>query len=119
MSAAALLDVLERLLEELHDVLIVERVEHQAAVAARANQAHAAQQAQLVRHGGLAVAEHARRGRSTQQLRARRKASRIRTRVGSPSTLNVSASATADLGVSFAMAELNAYMNRCSYVEYR
>ena len=50
--------MLQRLPEERHDVLIVERVEHDAAVAARADQPHAAQQAQLVRHRRLAQPQH-------------------------------------------------------------
>ena len=50
--------MLQRLLEDRHDVLIVERIEDDAAVAARADQPHAAQQPQLVRHRRLAEAEH-------------------------------------------------------------
>ena len=50
----------EALLEEAHDVEIVEVVEDHAAVAARANEAHPAQQPELVRHGGFAQAEQPR-----------------------------------------------------------
>ena len=76
----ALLDVLEPLLEQADDVLVVEGVEHHPAVAARADQAHAAQQPQLMRDGRLAQAERV--ARSQTQSSVRDSASRIRTRVG-------------------------------------
>jgi hypothetical protein len=40
--------VLQRLLEQRNDVLIVERIEHDAAIAPRPHQSYAAQQPQLV-----------------------------------------------------------------------
>ena len=52
------LDVLQSLFEELDDVAVVEGVENLAADAASADQAHAAQQAELMGHGGLRQAEH-------------------------------------------------------------
>jgi len=52
--------VFETLLEQLDDVVVVEDVEDLAAVAASADQAHAAQEAELVRDGGLGHPEHAR-----------------------------------------------------------
>ena len=45
-------------LKDRHDVLIVEGVEDDAAVTARPDQAHAAQQPQLVRHRRLAQPQH-------------------------------------------------------------
>src|SRR5215510_7015152 len=48
LSRRALLDVLESLLKQAHDVLVVERVVHEPAVAARTNQTHPAQEPQLV-----------------------------------------------------------------------
>ena len=51
------LDVLQPLLEEPDDVLVVEGVEDHAAVAARPDEPHAAQQAQLVGDGGFAQPE--------------------------------------------------------------
>jgi hypothetical protein len=53
----AFFDVLEPLGEETHDVLVVERVVHQPAVAPRTHQAHAPQQSELMRHGRLAQAQ--------------------------------------------------------------
>ena len=52
--------MLKRLPEEGHDVLVVEGVEDDAAIAARPHQAHAAKQAQLVGDGGLADPQHRR-----------------------------------------------------------
>ncbi len=56
-SAAALLHVLEPLLEQADDVLIVEGVVDRLAVAARPDQAHVAEEAQLVRDGRFGQAE--------------------------------------------------------------
>jgi len=55
-----LLDVLQALFEQLDDVIVVEGVEDLTAVAARADEAHAAQEAQLMRDGGLRQPEDAR-----------------------------------------------------------
>jgi hypothetical protein len=52
--------VAQALLEQADDVLVVEGVEDQASGPARPHDAHAAQQAQLVRHGRLGLA-HERR----------------------------------------------------------
>jgi len=57
---AFLFHVLEPLLEQPDDVLVVERIEHHAAGAPGAHDAHAAQEAQLMRDGGLAEAEQTR-----------------------------------------------------------
>ena len=99
------LDVLQRLPEERHDVLIVERVEDDAAVAARADQPHAAQQAQLVRHRRLAQAA-APRPRSQTHSSPCESASRMRTRVGSPRALKVSASPAPRRAATSARADL-------------
>ena len=53
-----LLHVLESLLEELHDVLVVQGVVDVLAVAARSHQPHAAEQPELVRHGRLRESHH-------------------------------------------------------------
>ena len=52
--------MLEPLLEQANDVVIVEGIEDHAAVAARTDETHAAQQTQLVGNGRLAEAEQAR-----------------------------------------------------------
>ena len=49
--------MLEPLCEETNDVLIVERVVHQPAVAPRTHQTHAPQQPELMRHGRFAQAQ--------------------------------------------------------------
>src|SRR5438094_8833866 len=50
-------DVLQTLREQLDDVVVVEGVVNEAAVAAGAHEAHGAQQPQLMRHGRLREAE--------------------------------------------------------------
>ena len=82
-------NMLQRLVEDRHDVLVVERIEDDAPVAARADESQAAQQAQLMRHRGLAQLEHGREVAHAQL--AVRQGIEIRTRVGSPSALKVSA----------------------------
>jgi hypothetical protein len=49
--------VFEPLREQADDVLVVERVVHQPAVAPRTHEAHAPQQAKLMRHGRFAQAQ--------------------------------------------------------------
>ena len=88
---AALLRHASRLLSS-QNVLIVDGVVDEPAGAARTDQPHAAQQAQLMRDRRLADADE--RGDVADAQLASRSASRIRTRVGSPSTRNVSASAS-------------------------
>ena len=80
-----------RLLHQLHDVLVVERVVDQPAGTARPDQAHAAKQAQLMGDGGLADADE--RGDVADAELAAGQHVEDRTRVGSPSTLKVAASA--------------------------
>jgi len=55
--AAALLDVPQPLLEEREHVSVVERVENHPSFAARSHDAGTAQQAELMRHRGLAEAQ--------------------------------------------------------------
>lgn len=52
--------MLQRLLEDRHDVLVVEGVEHDAALAPRPDKSQAAQQPELMRYGRLAQAKHGR-----------------------------------------------------------
>ena len=54
IQPARFLDVRERLFQQLEDVVIVDRVVHLAPGAAGPDQAHPAQQAQLMRHCRLA-----------------------------------------------------------------
>ena len=54
---AALLDVTKTLPEQGHHVPVVERVEDHSPVAPRADNTRAAEQAELVRHGGFAHAQ--------------------------------------------------------------
>ncbi len=68
----SLLDVGERLPEQFDDVLIVNRVVHEAAGAPRPDQPHTPQEAQLVGYGRLADA-HERRDVAHAQLAARQR----------------------------------------------
>jgi hypothetical protein len=63
--------VLETLSKEAHDVLVVERIEDRPAIAPRTNEAHAPEEAELMRHRRLGEAEQTRDVAHT-QLRARK-----------------------------------------------
>ncbi len=54
VHARLFLDVTPALIEQPADMLVVQPVEHEAAAAARPHEPQAAEQAQLMRHGGLA-----------------------------------------------------------------
>ena len=78
--------------------LVVERVEDLLARPARANQAHTAQQPELMGDGRLGQPEELAMSQTHSSVRDR--ASRMRTRVMSPSTLKVSANAATETSLS-------------------
>ena len=91
-SRVRLLDVLAGVVQQADDVVVVERVERDAAGAAHAHEPRGAQQTQLVRDGRFGQADE-RRQIADAALAVASARRRSRTRVGSPSSLKTSATA--------------------------